>query len=138
VNRKLVHGTQDSLARALDASRCSTTVNTAFMERQNGTDRNYKARKVRKTLEFSNLIVSHLAVAWWVMLCYNFHHLHRGLRQLQPQGKYLNRTPAMAAGLADHPLSVTELLATQIVGFDPSGAINVECFDRFSKPRRAP
>ena len=45
VDRKLVHGTEEDLAAALTASACSDKINTAFVERQNGTDRSYNARK---------------------------------------------------------------------------------------------
>ena len=120
VDRKLVYGTEQELARALDASSCSDEVNTAFVERQNGTDRCYNARKARKTLQFSKDLIVHAAVTWWVMFCYNFHHLHRGLRQRLADGAYRPRTPAMAAGLAERPLSVPDILAIQVVGFTPS------------------
>jgi hypothetical protein len=112
-----VHGTEEDLARALDASSSSATVNTAFVERQNGTDRSYNSRKARKTYEFSKELLPHVALTWFVFFCYNFHHVHRSLRQLLQDGTYLQRTPAMAIGLADHPLSVAEIMATQVVGF---------------------
>ena len=47
IKRKLVRGTAGELASALQNSRCSTKINTAFVERQNGTDRIYNARKAR-------------------------------------------------------------------------------------------
>ena len=49
--RKLVYGTPRDLARALAASAQSSQINTAFIERHNGTDRNHNARKARKTYE---------------------------------------------------------------------------------------
>jgi hypothetical protein len=119
VKRTLVHGTEEDLARALDASRHSVKVNTAFVERQNGTDRTYNARKARKTLEFSKDLVVHIAVTWWVIFCYNFHHLHRGLQVRLADGVIQHRTPAMAKGIVTQPLSVAAILATQVVGFTP-------------------
>ena len=119
VERKLVYGTEEELARALDASPSSTKVNTAFVERQNGTDRTYNARKRRRTYEFSKDLLVHIAASWWIVLCYNFHHLHRGLRVRLSDDTFLHRTPAMVIGLADHPLSVPEILTTQVVGFRP-------------------
>lgn len=113
VDRKLVYGTAAELAQVLESSPASGKINTAFMERQNGTDRTYNARKARKTYEFSKDFLLHIAVTWWVMFCYNFHHLHRGLRQCLPDGTHLQRTPAMARGLAEHPLTVAEILTTQ-------------------------
>ncbi len=61
----------------------------------------------------------HVAVSWWVMFCYNFHHRNRGLRLRLAGGAYLHRTPAMAMGLTDNPCSVADILTTQIVGFIP-------------------
>ncbi|MBW6457433.1 MAG: hypothetical protein K0A98_16245, partial [Trueperaceae bacterium] len=43
VDRKLVYGTQEGLDSALANSASSDKVNTAFVERQNGTDRCYNA-----------------------------------------------------------------------------------------------
>lgn len=119
VDRTIVHGTEEDLARVLDESSASRKINTSFVERQNGTDRNYNARKVRKTYEFSKDLLAHLAVSWWVMFCYNFHFAHRGLRQRLSDGTIVHRTPAMAAGLEHHPLTVEEIFTTQVVGFSP-------------------
>lgn len=118
VRRQLVHGTETALSRALEKSTRSSTINTSFVERQNGTDRTYNARKARKTYEFSKDIVVHLAVTWWVLVCYNFHHLHRGLQKIS-DGKVLHRTPAIAAALCDRPLSVADIITTQLPGFLP-------------------
>ncbi len=119
VARKLVHGTDEALADALESSCASGKINTAFVERQNGTDRTYNARKVRRTYQFSKDLLVHVAVSWWVMFCYNFHHLHRGLRLRRADGTFVHRTPAMAMGLEDRPLAVTNILTTQLVGFTP-------------------
>jgi len=120
VGRKLVHGTEEDLSRALERSSASGKINTAFVERQNGTDRTYNARKARKTYEFSKDLLLHIAVSWWVMFCYNFHHLHRGLRQCLPDGTYLHRTPAMAIGLEAKPLTAADIVTTQVVGYTAS------------------
>jgi hypothetical protein len=117
VERKLVHGTPDDLAAALAKSPSSSTINTSFVERQNGTDRSYNARKARKSYEFSKDLLVHVAVTWWVMFCYNFHHLHRSLRLKGTDGVYVQRTPAMAIGIEQRPLSISEILTTQVVGF---------------------
>lgn len=116
VKRKLVHGTPQELAKALADSKVSTTVNTAFIERQNGTDRTHNARKARETQCFSKDLVLHLAVSWWVMLCYNFHFVHRGLRLKLDAGTIVHRTPAMAIGLAQTPMSIEELIFTPVAG----------------------
>ena len=138
VERKIVHGTEEDLARALEESCSSDKINTAFVERQNGTDRTHNARKVRKTYEFSKDIVVHLAVSWWVMFCYNFHFTHRGLRQCLSDGTYVHRTPAMAAGLEQQPLTVEEILTTQIVGFTPTPQATTAVFGYFRTSGVAP
>ena len=138
VRRKLVYGTEEELARALAESPCSTEVNTAFVERQNGTDRTYNARKARKTYEFSKLLLFHVAVTWWVMFCYNFHHLHRGLAQHLSDGTHLRRTPAMALGLTEQPLTVAQILTTQVVGFVPSRTATAADFRRRPRNGGAP
>lgn len=122
VERKLVHGSEEDLARVLEASSCSTKINTAFVERQNGTDRTYNARKRRKTYEFSKDLLLHVAVSWWVLFCYNFHHIHRGLVQRRSDYSLLHRTPAMAIGLAEQPLAVADIITSQVVGFKPAAA----------------
>jgi hypothetical protein len=130
VERKLVHGAEEDLARALGASSASSHINTAFVERHNGTDRTYNARKRRKTCEFSKDLLVHIAVSWWVLFCYNFHHTHRGLQQRLSDGSCLHRTPAMAAGLAEEPLSVEDILVSQLVGFTPTPAPTPSTFRR--------
>lgn len=130
IRRELVYGTEQDLAAALLASPVSEQINTAFIERQNGTDRGKNARKTRKTGRFSKSLLMHLAVSWWVVLCYNFHDLHRGLRQRQPDGTYRHRTPAMAIGLEQRPLSIWELLNTQLVGRFAAGRPTVADFRR--------
>ena len=59
------------------------------------------------------------AVTWWVMLCYNFHHTHRSLRSKLADGAFMHRTPAMVAGLTHAPLTIADILATQLPGFTP-------------------
>lgn len=118
--RTLVYGDPEDLKAALATSSVSAEVNTAFIERQNGTDRNYNARKARKTYQFSKVLLMHLAATCWAFFCYNFHHLNRGLRRRQANGSYSQSTPAMAAGLAARPWSVADIITTQVVGFVPS------------------
>ena len=138
VDRKLVHGTAEDLDSALEVSQSSTNINTAFVERQNGTDRNFNARKARKTYEFSKDLLLHIAVSWWVMLCYNFHHIHRGIRQKRVDGSFLHRTPAMAIGLEEAPLSVAALIQTQVVGYTSPAKIMLNQFTGFLSVGPAP
>ncbi len=120
VDRKLVHGTDEDLSGALVTSASSGKINTAFVERQNGTDRCYNARKARKTYQFSKDLLVHVAVTWWVVFCYSFRHLHRSLRLKLVDGTFVQRTPAMMASLAVAPLTIFDILTSQLRGFIPT------------------
>ena len=90
--------------------------NTSAIERFNLTDRLRNGRKARKTLAFSKRIDLHDSMSWITAVRYNFLHPHRSLRRRMPDGQWVHRTPAMAAGLANHPYSTMELLRICPVG----------------------
>ena len=110
VETRLIYGSQAGLKRALKNSAVSDSVNTVFVERQNGTDRNRNARKVRKTYCFSKDWDVHEAVTYFTTYSANFCWPVRTLRQGRRHAGYQQRTPAMAAGLADHVWSLREWL----------------------------
>ncbi len=120
VKTTLVFGTEEQLANALENSPVSSHVNTAFVERQNGTARHFNPRKQRKTYSFSKQLLEHLAMTWLAVFCYNFCSPNRALRKLVPgpkgEGIYITRSPAMAAHIADHIWTVEEFLAWQVLG----------------------
>ena len=107
---RVVFGTMAAVAAALGASRASTAINTSFVERQNGTDRHRNARKARKTYRFSKDWRYHDAVIYLTMYVYNFCWPVRTLVLKDDQGRRQQRSPAMAAGLADHVWSISEWL----------------------------
>jgi IS1 family transposase len=108
VVRTLVFGTLCLLDALLSRSTASTTINTSFVERNNGTDRHQNSRKRRKTYGFSKNLAMHRAASYFVGFSYNFCWAVRTLRIRQPDGTWLPRTPAMAAGLSDHVWSTEE------------------------------
>jgi IS1 family transposase len=108
VEPRLVFGTEEMLQAALEASSVSHTVNTAFIERQNGTDRHRNSRKVRKTYRFSKDWDIHDASTYFTLYSYNFCWPVRTLRTKMEDGKYISRTPAMAAELTDHIWTIEE------------------------------
>jgi hypothetical protein len=120
VTQKLVYGTEKQLKAALAASRVSTTVNTSFVERYNGTDRNFNARKVRDTYAFSKEREQHEAASWIGVTVYNFCRPHRGLAIKGKDGVIKQRTPAMAAGLVSQPLSLTDIMHAQLFDWSPA------------------
>ncbi len=60
------------LEAALGHSRVSRSINTAFIERYNGTDRNRNARKVRKTYCLSKDREVHESMTYFTLYSYNF------------------------------------------------------------------
>lgn len=111
----VVFGTPAAVAAALAASACSTHVNTSFIERHNGTDRNRNGRKVRKTYCFSKDWLVHEAVGYFTMYSYNFCWPVRTLARKSDDGTQVPRTPAVAAGLAAHVWTLAEWLAMPAV-----------------------
>jgi IS1 family transposase len=91
------------------------TLSTAYLERHNGTDRHRNARKGRKTYRFSKDWEAHEAMTTFTMYSYNFCWAVRTLRQEVAPKVYRQRTPAMAAGLADHVWSLEEWLTLPAV-----------------------
>jgi hypothetical protein len=106
----VVLGTWQAVAGALHRSRASRTVNTSFVERHHGTDRHHNARKARRTYRFSKDWRMHEAMTYFTAYSYNFCWPVRTLRERDREGPWRKRTPAMAAGLADHVWSLKEWL----------------------------
>ena len=115
VETRVIFGTAETVQAALNASAVSRRVNTAFVERHNGTDRNRNGRKIRKTYGFSKDWDVHEAVTYYTMFSYNFCWPVRTLRVKTEDDTWRRRTPAMAAGLADHVWSLSEWLTLPAV-----------------------
>lgn len=110
VETRVVFGTLLSVAAALLYSLVSWCVNTVFLERYHGSDRQRNSRKGRKTYRFSKDWGVHEALSYFTLYSYNFCWCVRTLRQPLEGGRYEPRTPAMAAGLAEHVWSLEEWL----------------------------
>ena len=108
---KLVFGTVLALVGLLSRSSVSSKINTSFVERHNGTDRNQNARKARKTLKFSKDWDAHNAMTYFVAYSYNFCWPVRTLRVKDELGRWKARTPAMSAGLTQHIWSTKEWIS---------------------------
>jgi len=115
VETEQIYGTKDVLALTLESSLVSNTVNTSFVERQNGTDRHLNARKARKTLEFSKESIYHVSQSWLIMTYYNFCWDHGSLRIGTMDMKYIHRSPMIALGVADHIWLIEEMVTYQAI-----------------------
>lgn len=102
IDLRTIFGSDAEVQAAIEVSAVSHTINTAFVERHNGTDRNRNARKVRKTYSFSKDWDVHNAMTYFTMYSYNFCWPVRTLRLQDRDDRWHSRTPAMAAGLTDH------------------------------------
>lgn len=78
-------------------------VSTSYIERQNLTMRMGLRRFTRLTNAFSKKVENHAAAVALHFQHYNFVRPHKTLRNPYP------RTPAMAAGIADHVWTLTEI-----------------------------
>lgn len=118
VTLEIIFGVVAAVTAALGMSKAGRKINTDFIERHNGTDRNRNSRKARKTYCFSKDWDIHEAVGYFTMYSYNFCWPVRTLRVRGDDGQWRDRTPAMSAGLADHVWTLAEWLALPV----PRGA----------------
>lgn len=115
VATRVVFGTIAAVGAALGMSKVSRAINTAFIERENATDRHRSARKARKTYRFSKSWARHAAATYLSMYCYNFCWPVRTLAVVDDEGRRAERSPAMAAGLTDHVWTMAEWLSRPVV-----------------------
>jgi hypothetical protein len=113
VTSRVVLGSEGQAEETLEESERSQAINTSFVERWFGTQRQFSGRKKRKAYTFSKELSFHEACTWLVEVWYNFGWCVRTLRQKVQEAppRYRYRTPAMAAGLADHAWTMHELLS---------------------------
>ncbi len=110
--RRVVVGTEATVGAELAASHGGTTINTASSERLNATLRERLASLVRRRRAPAHgtaLVESGLHL---LRLAYNYCWTHESLR-LRTIGmghRWVERTPAMAAGLADRPYPLAEVV----------------------------
>jgi hypothetical protein len=112
VTSTVVLGSAEQAEQVLAESERPKTINTSFVERYHGTQRQLNGRKKRKAYTFSKQLSFHAACTWLVVVWYNFGWCVRTLRQQVQEDppRYHYRTPAMAAGLADRAWTMQELL----------------------------
>ncbi len=101
ITRKLVHGTLQQVYEIIHQTQVGIgLINTAFIERLNGTFRSRMPSFVRRTRSLAGTSSRLATEMFWSGVVYNFCTIHDTL-----QG-----TPAMAAGLTEEVWSVSDLL----------------------------
>lgn len=116
VARQIYPGTGAAVAAVIKATQGLGDINTAYIERLNGTFRSCLSSLARRTRALSRTGASLQAGAYLVGTVYNFCTEHQSLRLPGLVGghKWRGRTPAMAAGLTTHCWSVKELLSYRV------------------------
>jgi hypothetical protein len=116
VEQRIVLGSKQQVEAVLAEGSTAPTINVNYVERWNGTQRHFNARKARKVYTFSKDWLFHVAVTWLVVTAYNWCWTPRTLReqvQADPP-RYRQRTPAMLAGLATEPWTLRQVLTSPV------------------------
>jgi transposase-like protein len=109
-SQRVVRGTATAIGAVLEATGTGAGIHTAYIERLNATFRGHLAPLVRRGRAIAHTLATLEAGMWLVGASYNLCWPHAGLR-LEAAGRtWLERTPAMAAGLTDHPWTLRDLL----------------------------
>ena len=121
VERRLVQGSEAMVQGLLDVSQGGGVLNTAYIERLNGTFRSCLACLVRRGRSLARTVETLDAGMYLVGCVYNFCTWHQSLRLplyvsegRRERRRWVPRTPAMAAGLTDHRWTVLELLSFKV------------------------
>lgn len=139
VRHRVVYGTKEAVKQVL--ARVGQKINTAFIERLNRTFRAHipavdftALNRREEDLAKTELGAKRRALLFWGY--YNLCLPHLSLRERLPQPvatkgtgspkKWVQRTPAMAAGLADHIWDVQELLLFRIPPWRQQNDASVE------------
>ena len=105
VERRLAHGCRQGAEALMQATQVGLgVINTAYIERLNGTVRTWLPALTRRSRTPAREVAHLEAAMFWMGTVYNFCRVHTTLAG----------TPAMAADLTDHVWSVDELLRYRV------------------------
>jgi transposase-like protein len=119
IERRIVQGCPQLIDRLRQATQAALgVINTAYIERLNATFRQRLAPLARRTRHLAQQEATLRAGMYLVGCFYNFCDNHHSLRLRLWVGergyRWVQRTPAMAAGLTDHQWTVDELLMYKV------------------------
>jgi transposase-like protein len=113
VERRIVQGAQDLVEQLIQSTQGKGIINTAFIERLNASFRQRISSLTRRTRTLAQQAETLVAGMYLVGCFYNFCDFHHSLRLKLSVGslahRWVQRTPAIAAGLTDHPWTPIEL-----------------------------
>ena len=112
ITRKMAHGVLEQAIDLLELSRGGKDLNTAFIERLNGTFRERLASLTRKSRHAAARLRSLHTGMYLIGCTYNFCLAHQELSKDKHWATAC--TPAMASGLTDHIWSVGELFSYKV------------------------
>lgn len=114
IERRIAQGCAQLVEQLIAASQKQGTINTAFIERLNATFRQRLACLVRRGRALARQLETLETGMYLVGCVYNFCTHHKSLRLklwiTECRIHWVQRSPAIAAGLTDHLWSVEELL----------------------------
>jgi hypothetical protein len=118
ISRRIVQGSETMVKSLIQKTQGIGVINTAYIERFNATFRQRLNCLVRRTRTLARKVET-LETGMYVVGClYNFCHPHHSLRLKLSVGRFgyrwVQRTPAIAAGLADHIWTPAELFNFRI------------------------
>ncbi len=120
IRRVVVGASEEAVTarlRATQGGSQTAVINTAYVERLQATFRSRLAALVRRSRAPVRLKETLEAGMFLVGTCYNFCWTHKSMRRKREErsdplgGKWVESTPAQAAGISDHRWSVEELLS---------------------------
>jgi transposase-like protein len=113
IERRIVQGSKKTIKKLLEISQNGGKINTSYIERLNATFRQRLSWLARRTRNLAQQAETLKAGMYIVGALYNFCDVHHSLRLKLSVGKrgyrWVQRTPAMAAGLSDHRWTVAEI-----------------------------
>lgn len=118
VERRIVQGAKDLIECLIQKTQGAGVINTAFIERLNATFRQRISALTRRTRNLAQQAETLLAGMYLVGCFYNLCDFHHSLRLKLSVGsfgyRWVQRTPAIAAGLTDHQWTPAELFSFKI------------------------
>ncbi len=112
ITRKMAHGLLEQAKQLLQVSGGGSVLNTAFIERLNGTFRERLASLTRKSRHAASRLQALRTGMYLIGCTYNFCCAHQELSKATHWGRAC--TPAMASGLTDHVWSIGEVLRYKV------------------------